>query len=57
MQDALAMAATAVPAPGDPPEFMAWLGTLMNRSALADDREAAMSALYDLFDPEDERPA
>jgi hypothetical protein len=52
-KDALEKAATAIPCPTDPPEFMGWLTTLLDQSAPAEDREAAMSALYDLFDPED----
>jgi hypothetical protein len=50
--DAIGKAATAVPSADDPPEFASWLTALRDRSLPNDDREAIMSALYDLFDPE-----
>jgi hypothetical protein len=51
-KEALAKAATATGSPDDPPEFGRWLTALRNQSLPAADREAVMSALYDLFDPE-----
>lgn len=51
-KEARARAATAIPSPDDPPEFARWLATLLDRSAPEPEREAAMEALYDLFDPE-----
>jgi hypothetical protein len=53
-EEALAKAAHAVPSPDDPPEFTGWLTTLRDRSLPNHDRQAAMPALYDLFDPEQE---
>jgi hypothetical protein len=52
-KEARARAATAKASPGDPPEFIGLLTALQDESLPAADREAAMSALYDLFDPED----
>jgi hypothetical protein len=53
MRKALARAASAIASPDDPPEFAGWLAALQNPSLLEETREAAMSALYDLFDPEE----
>jgi hypothetical protein len=52
-EEARAKAAHAVPAPDDPPEFALLLATLCGRT---DTRahDDAISALYDLFDPERE---
>jgi len=52
-KEARARAATATASPDDPPEFIDWLTVLRDPSSPESDREAAMSALYDLFDPED----
>ena len=52
-KEARARAATARALPDDPPEFIGWLTALRDESLPAADREAAMSALYDLFDSED----
>jgi hypothetical protein len=51
-KEARARAATATASPDDPPEFIDWLTVLQDPSSPESDREAAMSALYDLFDPE-----
>jgi len=52
-REALARAAKATASPDDPPEFGPWLAALQDRSLPDSDREAVMTALYDLFDPED----
>jgi hypothetical protein len=52
-KEALARAATATASPDDPPEFERWLAALQDRSLPNADRQAVMTALYDLFDPED----
>jgi len=51
-KEARARAAIAIPSPNDPPEFAGWLATLLDQSRPEPEREAAMEALYDLFDPE-----
>ena len=51
-EEALAKAASAVSSPDDPPEFSIWLATLQDEAVSCDTRESAMTALYDLFDPE-----
>jgi hypothetical protein len=51
-KEALTKAATARGSPDDPPEFGRLLTSLRNQSLPAANREALMSALYDLFDPE-----
>jgi hypothetical protein len=52
-KEALARAATATASRDDPPEFGRWLAALQDRSLHNADRQAIMTALYDLFDPED----
>jgi hypothetical protein len=52
MSKALARATSAI-APDDPPEFAGWLSALQDPSLPEETREAAMSALHDMFDPED----
>jgi hypothetical protein len=51
-KEARARAASAIPSPDDPPEFARWLAALRDQSRPEPEREAAMEALYDLFDPE-----
>jgi len=51
-KEARARAATANASPDDPPEFVGWLAALQDQVLPDSDREAVMSALYDLFDPE-----
>lgn len=51
-QEARIRAATAKPSPDDPPEFGPWLAALLDESVPECDREAVMSALYELFDPD-----
>lgn len=51
-KEAYARAAMAETSPDDPPEFAPWLATLLDQTLPPNDREAVMSALYDLFDPE-----
>jgi hypothetical protein len=53
MREALARAASATASPDGPPEFGRWLAALQDRSLPNADRQAIMTALYDLFDPED----
>jgi hypothetical protein len=50
---ALDRAATAVPAPDDSPEFGQWITALRDPQVPRDVREEIMSALHDLFDPEE----
>jgi hypothetical protein len=52
-REALTRASTATASPDDPPEFGLWLAALQDQSLPEETRETAMSALYDLFDPED----
>jgi hypothetical protein len=51
--EALEKAGTAVPAPDDPPEFAKWITTLRDPHVPGDVREEIMSALHDMFDPEE----
>ena len=50
--EALERAATAVPAPDDPPEFARWIAALRDPKLPDNEREDIMTAIYDLFDPE-----
>jgi hypothetical protein len=50
--EALERAGQAVLAPGDPPEFAAWIAALRDPRIPDIEREDIMSAIYDLFDPE-----
>jgi hypothetical protein len=45
-QEALALAATAIPSPNDPPEFAAWLAAL-NGPEGRERRQAVFDAIYD----------
>jgi len=47
--EALAKAATAVPAPDDPPEFKVWLETLQKPGVSFDEREETYGAIQDYF--------
>jgi hypothetical protein len=49
---ALAQAERAVPVPGDPPEFPAWITALLNPRLPKGERDDIMSAIYNLFDPD-----
>ena len=51
--EALARAETAVPEPGDPPEFARWIAALRDPQLSAGEREDIISAIYDLFEPEE----
>ena len=51
--EALEKAASAVPTSDDPPEFARWIATLRDPQVPRDVREQTMSALHDLFDPEE----
>jgi hypothetical protein len=47
--EALAKAATAVPAPDDPPEFRVWLETLQKQDISTEEREEIYWAMSDYF--------
>jgi hypothetical protein len=49
--EALERAGTAVQAPDDPPEFVAWIAALRDPKLPDDEREDILSAIYDVFDP------
>lgn len=51
--EALEGAAKAVPASDDPPEFAQWITALRDPQVPRGMREEIMSALHDLFDPEE----
>ena len=55
--EALALAATAIPSPDDPPEFALWLAILLKPGLKSNERGEVMTALHDFFDPDDEPPA
>ena len=48
--EALTKAATALPAPDDPPEFGLWLETLRKPGVQNPDHEEVYAALHDYFD-------
>jgi hypothetical protein len=50
---ALQLAGTALPTPDDPPEFAQWIAALRNPHLPDDEREDIMSAIYDLFEPDE----
>jgi len=53
-REALERAATAAPMEGDAPEFAQWIAALRDPRLPENGREQIMSAVYDLFEPEEE---
>ncbi len=53
--EALARAESAVAEPDDPPEFARWIAALRDPRLPAEEREDIISAIYDLFEPDEVR--
>jgi hypothetical protein len=55
-KEAHVRAATARISPDDPPEFAKWIAALLDPKLAESEREEIMSAIYDLFEVDEEQP-
>jgi hypothetical protein len=55
-KEARVSAATAWTSPGDPPEFAKWIAALLDPKLAESKREDIMSAIYNLFEVDEEHP-